>query len=409
MTGALSGLRVLDLSRVLAGPYCTQMLGDLGADIIKIEKPFAGDDTRTWGPPFLKDQNGNDTNESAYYLSINRNKKSVAVDIAHEEGQKIILALLETSDVLIENFKADGLKKYGLDYETLHKKFPRLIYCSITGYGQSGPLAHEPGYDLVAQAMGGMMASTGERNGAPMKSGVAVSDIITGLHAGIGLLAALHHRTATGLGQHVDVALLDCTLATMTNLAQYYLTSGKPAARQGNAHSTITPYQAFEARDGWFVIAVGNDHQFEKLADFLQHPEWSGDEKFKTNSARTKNRDELIPLIAEELKTHDVKNLIGTFRELDIPAGPVNRIDQSFAEPQVLHRGMKISVAHSSAPTPVDLVGSPLNLSEGSISYRSAPPVLGQHTREVLSEILGLTDEAIKNLVDRKIIQVPQS
>ncbi len=407
MTGALSGLRVLDLSRVLAGPYCTQMLGDLGADIIKIEKPFAGDDTRTWGPPFLKDQNGNDTNESAYYLSINRNKKSVAVDIAHEEGQKIILSLLETSDVLIENFKADGLKKYGLDYETLHKKFPRLIYCSITGYGQSGPLAHEPGYDLVAQAMGGMMASTGERNGAPMKSGVAVSDIITGLHAGIGLLAALHHRTATGLGQHVDVALLDCTLATMTNLAQYYLTSGKPAARQGNAHSTITPYQAFEARDGWFVIAVGNDHQFEKLADFLKHPEWSGDEKFKTNSARTKNRDELIPLIAEELKTHDVKNLIGTFRELDIPAGPVNRIDQSFAEPQALHRGMKISLDHASAP--IDLVGSPLNLSEGSISYRSAPPVLGQHTREVLSEILGLTDEAIKNLVDRKIIQVPQS
>jgi crotonobetainyl-CoA:carnitine CoA-transferase CaiB-like acyl-CoA transferase len=409
MTGSLSGIRVLDLSRVLAGPYCTQMMGDLGAEIIKIEKPYAGDDTRTWGPPFLKDTHGNDTTESAYYLSINRNKKSVAVDIAQEDGQKIILALLESCDVLIENFKVDSLKKYGLDYESLREKFPRLIYCSITGYGQSGELAHEPGYDLVAQAMGGLMAATGEINGAPMKSGVAVSDIITGLHAGIGLLAALHHRTITNEGQHVDVALLDCTLATMTNLAQYYLTSGKPAARQGNAHSTITPYQAFEARDGWFVIAVGNDHQFEKLAQFLNHPEWSTNEKFKTNSARTKNRDDLIPLIAAELKTYDVKPLITTLRDLDIPAGPVNRIDQSFAEPQVLHRGMRISLPHAEAPSPVELVGSPLHLSETPPTYHSAPPVLGQHTREVLAGILGLTPEAIKNLADRKIIQVPQS
>ena len=409
MIGSLTGIRVLDLSRVLAGPYCTQMLGDLGAEIIKIEKPYAGDDTRTWGPPFLKDQQGKDTSESAYYLSINRNKKSVAVDIAHEDGQKIILSLLETCDVLIENFKADGLKKYGLDYETLHQKFPRLIYCSITGYGQSGELAHEPGYDLVAQAMGGMMASTGEVNGAPMKSGVAVSDIITGLHAGIGLLAALHHRNVTDKGQHVDVALLDCTLATMTNLAQYYLTAGKPAARQGNAHSTITPYQAFEARDGWFVIAVGNDHQFEKLSRFLNHPEWSVDEKFRTNSARTKNRDTLIPLIAAELKSYDVKNLIATLRDLDIPAGPVNRIDQTFSEPQVLDRGMKISMIHPETAQPIDLVGSPLHLSETPPLYRSTPPTLGQHTREVLSGSLGLGDETIKNLADRKIIQVPQS
>lgn len=407
MSGALSGLRVLDLSRVLAGPYCTQMLGDLGAEIIKIEKPFAGDDTRTWGPPFLKDAQGADTTESAYYLSINRNKKSVAVDIAHEDGQALILSLLQSCDVLVENFKAGGLKKYGLDYATLREKFPRLIYCSITGYGQDGELAPEPGYDLVAQAMSGMMASTGEIGGAPMKSGVAVSDIITGLHAGVGLLAALHQRTLTGAGQHVDVALLDCTLATMTNLAQYYLTSGAPAPRQGNAHSTITPYQAFEARDGWFVIAVGNDHQFEKLAAFLRHPEWSRDEKFRTNSARTKNRAELIPLIAAELKGHDVAPLIETLRELDIPAGPVNRIDQSFAEPQLLHRGMKISVPHPSAPQPVELVGSPLHLSEGAPSYRSAPPVLGQHTREVLTGLLGLDDADIKKLADRRIIQLP--
>jgi crotonobetainyl-CoA:carnitine CoA-transferase CaiB-like acyl-CoA transferase len=284
--GALSHIKILDLSRVLAGPYCTQMLGDLGAEIFKIEKPYAGDDTRFWGPPFLQHKDGQNSQESAYYLSINRNKKSVAIDIAKKQGQDILLKMLEDCDVLIENFKVDSLKKYGLDYLSLKDRFPKLIYCSITGFGQNGPLSHEPGYDLVAQAMGGFMAATGEPNGAPMKAGVAISDIVTGLHAAIGILAALNKRSITNQGEYIDISLLDSTLATMTNLSQYYLTSHKVAQRFGNAHSTIVPYQAFALRDGYVVIAVGNDHQFAKLCAVLNRPDLAETEKFKTNSNR---------------------------------------------------------------------------------------------------------------------------
>ena len=406
---ALTGLRVLDLSRVLAGPSSTQMLGDIGAEIIKIEKPFAGDDTRLWGPPFLKDASGQPTTESAYYLSINRNKKSVAIDIAQEEGQKLILDLLPHCDILIENFKVGGLKKYGLSYEQLREKFPRLIYCSITGYGQNGPLASEPGYDLVSQAMGGLMATTGAPAGDPMKASVAVSDIITGHHATIGILAALHHRTQTGHGQHVDVALLDCTIATMTNLAQYYLTSGKTAPRQGNAHATIVPYQAVEASDGWLVVAIGNDHQFGKFATYIGHADWASDPRFTTNQARLQNRETLIPLITAALKAHSVADLVQNFRDLDIPAGPVNSLDKTFAEDQVQARGMEISLPHPLSAEDIQLVGSPLKLSETPVAYKTAPPVLGQDTREVLSGLLGLDAQAIKNLADRKIIQVPHS
>lgn len=409
MMGALSGLRVLDLSRVLAGPYCTQMLGDLGAEILKIEKPHAGDDTRYWGPPFLKDNAGNATTESAYYLSVNRNKKSVAIDIAHEEGQKLILSLLEHCDILIENFKVGGLKKYGLDYASLKEKFPKLIVCSITGFGQNGPLATEPGYDLVTQAMGGIMATTGVPDGDPMKVGVAVSDIITGLHAAIGILAALQSRHQTGKGQHVDVALLDCTIATMTNLAQYYLTSGHIAPRQGNGHATIVPYQAVQAQDGWLVIAVGNDHQFGKLATLLGHIEWITDDRFKTNPARLQNRDTLIPLINEAMKNYSVEDLVEKCRDLDIPAGPVNSLDKTFSEPQVLARGMEVTLPHPLTAEPIHLVGSPLKLSETPVAYKTAPPMIGAHTVEVLSGILGLEGEAIKNLADQQIIQVPQS
>jgi crotonobetainyl-CoA:carnitine CoA-transferase CaiB-like acyl-CoA transferase len=402
---SLQNIRVLDLSRVLAGPYCTQMLGDLGAEIIKIEKPGSGDDTRFWGPPFLKDKDGNDTSESAYYLSINRNKKSVAIDISKKEGQEIIHKLLENSDVLIENFKAGGLKKYGLSYDDLKEKYPKLVYCSITGFGQSGPLAEEPGYDLMAQAMAGLMASTGEPDGAPMKVGVALSDIITGLHAAIGILAALNSREQTGEGQMVDVALVDCTLASLTNLAQYFLTSGKPAPRQGNAHSTIVPYQALETQDGYIVVAVGNNEQFARFCKILGHAEWAKDERFAKNTARVMNRAVLIPMIENEMKKKTSAVWIEEMRGADVPGGPVNRMDEVFAMEQTRHRGMEISMDHPAAPKSIKLVGSPLKLSKTPVSYEFAPPVLGQDTQEILEKLPGLGADKLAGLENTGIIE----
>lgn len=402
---SLDGIRVLDLSRVLAGPYCTQMLGDLGAEIIKIEKPGSGDDTRYWGPPFLKDASGNETSESAYYLSINRNKKSVAIDIKTKEGQAIIHRLLESCDILVENFKVGGLEKYGLGYRQLKEKFPRLIYCSITGFGQSGPLAEEPGYDLMAQAMAGLMGVTGEPDGAPMKVGVALSDIITGLNAAIGILAALHHRDETGTGQLVDVALVDCTLASLTNLAQYYLTSGKPAPRMGNAHSTIVPYQALQTKDGYIVVAVGNNEQFSRFCQMIGKPEWAIDERFSKNAKRVLNRNILIPMIEAVMRQKTSTEWIEAMRTADIPGGPVNTMDKVFATPQVQHRKMEIAMDHALAPGPIKLVGSPLKLSETPVTYEQAPPVLGQDTSEVLKNILGLTQAEIDELEKNKILQ----
>ncbi|HQX27416.1 MAG TPA: CaiB/BaiF CoA-transferase family protein [Alphaproteobacteria bacterium] len=402
---SLENIRVLDLSRVLAGPYCTQMLGDLGAEIIKIEKPGSGDDTRFWGPPFLKDKDGNDTSESAYYLSINRNKKSVAVDISTKEGQEIIHKLLENSDVLIENFKVGGLKKYGLSYDDLEKKYPKLVYCSITGFGQSGPLAEEPGYDLMAQAMAGLMACTGEPDGAPMKVGVALSDIITGLHAAIGILAALNSREQTGEGQMVDVALVDCTLASLTNLAQYFLTSGKPAPRQGNAHSTIVPYQALETQNGYIVVAVGNNEQFARFCKILGHAEWAKDERFAKNTARVMNRTILIPMIEKEMKKKTSAAWIEEMRGADVPAGPVNRMDEVFAVEQTKHRGMEISMDHVATPKSIKLVGSPLKLSKTPVSYEFAPPVLGQDTQEVLEKVLNLSADKLAGLEKSGVIE----
>jgi len=402
---SLENIRVLDLSRVLAGPYCTQMLGDLGAEIIKIEKPGSGDDTRFWGPPFLKDKDGNDTSESAYYLSINRNKKSVAVDISTKEGQEIIHKLLENSDVLIENFKVGGLKKYGLSYDDLEKKYPKLVYCSITGFGQSGPLAEEPGYDLMAQAMAGLMACTGEPDGAPMKVGVALSDIITGLHAAIGILAALNSREQTGEGQMVDVALVDCTLASLTNLAQYFLTSGKPAPRQGNAHSTIVPYQALETQNGYIVVAVGNNEQFARFCKILGHAEWAKDERFAKNTARVMNRTILIPMIEKEMKKKTSAAWIEEMRGADVPAGPVNRMDEVFAVEQTKHRGMEISMDHVATPKSIKLVGNPLKLSKTPVSYEFAPPVLGQDTQEVLEKVLNLSADKLAGLEKSGVIE----
>ncbi len=403
--GLLGGLRVLDLSRVLAGPFCTQILGDLGADIIKIERPGQGDDTRKWGPPFLKDDAGNDTTESAYYLSCNRNKRSVAVDITTPAGQEIIHALLEKSDVLIENFKVGGLEKYGLGWEQVRARHPHIIYAAITGFGQTGPLASEPGYDLMAQALGGLMAITGEPAGAPMKVGVAVSDVITGLYAAAGILAALHKRKETGRGELIDLALVDCTLSTLTNVAQYYLTAGTIAPRWGNAHSTIVPYEALPAADGWMIVAVGNDAQFARFAALLGKKEWAGDARFATNAARVENRATLMPLIEALMKQKPVAHWTQALRDADIPGGPVNRVDQAFAMEQVEARGMKAVMQHPVAGAPVTLVGSPLHLENHPVTYRHAPPVCGADTVAVLRELLGYDDDAIQTLAVRNIVE----
>ena len=402
---SLHGLRILDLSRVLAGPFCTQILGDLGADVIKIERPGAGDDTRYWGPPFLKDANGQDTAESAYYLSANRNKKSVAIDISKPEGQKLIHQLLEHSDVLIENFKVGGLEKYGLGYEDLKDKYPKLVYCAISGFGQNGPLAKEPGYDFLAQAMAGLMACTGAPGDEPMKVGVALSDIITGLFAAIGILASLRSRDETGKGQMVDLSLIDCTLASLTNIAQYYLTSGRTAPRLGNAHSTIVPYQAFEASDGHIILSIGNDGQFARFCDLAGKPEWAADEKFQTNSARVKHRGELVPQIEALIKTKTIDAWIALCRDHNVPCGPVNTMDRVFEEKQVQARDMKIQMEHALASAPIDLVGSPLKLTETPVEYNDAPPFLGQHTKEVLENLLQLPVSEIDALEQKGIIQ----
>lgn len=406
MTKALDNIRVVDLSRVLAGPFCTQMLGDLGAEIIKIEKPGMGDDTRKWGPPFLKDKDGNNTSESAYYLSCNRNKKSLAVDLTSEDGQTIIHKLLEQSDILIENFKVDGLKKYGLDYESVKKRHPHIIYASITGFGQNGPLAHEPGYDYLAQAMSGIMACTGEPGGEPMKIGVALSDIMTGMNAAIGILAALNARQQSGKGQHIDVGLLDCSLAALTNIAQYYLTSGKTAPRLGNAHSTIVPYQVFEAQDGHIVIAVGNDGQFARFCNFIGKPEWAHEPKFATNSARVENRAELVPMIAEIIAAEKLGYWLSGLAEVDVPNGPVNTMDKTFDMAQIAARKMKIEMTHDLTGQNINLVGSPLKMSETPVVYEHAPPICGQHTHGILSEMLKLSDEEITALASKNIIEM---
>ena len=403
MNKSLDGIRILDLSRVLAGPFCTQMLGDLGAEVIKVERPGFGDDTRKWGPPFLKDPSGEPTTESAYYLSCNRNKKSIAIDITSDDGQKIIHQLIEKSDVLIENFKVGGLEKYGLEYEQLQEKYPRLVCCSISGFGQWGPLAREPGYDFLAQGMVGLMAATGAPEEEPMKAGVALSDIMTGLNAGVGILAALRHRDKTGVGQRVDVAVTDCTLAAMTNVAQYYLTSGELAPRLGNAHSTIVPYQAFEASDGYLIIAIGNDGQFARFAEFVGE-DWANNERFSKNAARVKNREVLIPMIKDIVKEKDVAEWLKALHAIDVPCGSVNTMDQVFEVEQIQSRGMKITMQHESSGQDIDLVGNPIKLSETPASYDRAPPVCGQDTDVILKELLDLDDETIEQMKESNSI-----
>jgi len=396
--GPLADLRVLDLSRILAGPTCTQLLGDLGADIIKIERPGVGDDTRGWGPPFL----GGESRESAYFLSTNRNKRSVAVDLASEEGQRLICALAGKSDILIENFKVGGLARYGLDYESLAAVNPALIYCSITGFGQTGPYRHRTGYDFLIQGMGGIMSITGfpeEEGGQPTKVGVGIADVMCGMYAASAILAALHARRETGRGQYIDLSLLDAQISWLINQGAAYLVSGENPGRLGNGHPHIVPYETFPAEDGHFIIAVGNDTQFARLCAVLGQPDWPGDARFATNAVRVKLRATLVPLIGQITITRPAHEWIAALEEAGVPCGPVNTLEQVFADPQALHRGMRITMPHPAAPDgQVDLIGNPVKMSETPVSYRHAPPMLGAHTDEVLRDVLGLEDAEIAAL-----------
>ena len=398
--GALSGLRVLDLSRILAGPTATQALADFGAEVIKIEKPGVGDDTRGWGPPFVQDAAGRDTRESAYYMSANRGKKSVAVNLAHPEGQKLIRALAATADILVENFKVGDLKRYGLDYASVAAVNPRLIYCSITGFGQTGPNAHRAGYDFLAQAEGGIMSLTGEAEGRPLKVGVGIADVMCGMYALSGILAALQARHMTGLGQHVDVCLLDTQIAWLINQGVAYLTDHKVPPRRGNDHPTIVPYGSFPARDGTFVLAIGNDAQFARFVAIAGKPDMATDARFAKNRDRVLNRDALIPLLEELTMQRDIADWLRDLEAAGIPAGPINDLAQAFDSPQVAAREMKIRMAHPvAAAGHVDLIGNPVKFSATPVTYQGAPPVLGQHTHAVLTGVLGMTDAELAQLV----------
>ena len=405
--GALSHIRVLDLSRVLAGPWAGQILADLGADVIKIERPGSGDDTRAWGPPFLKDPRGENTSEAAYYLSANRNKQSVTIDFTRPEGQKVVRELAAKSDIVIENFKVGGLKAYGLDYESLQAENPRLIYCSITGFGQTGPYAKRAGYDFMIQGLGGLMSLTGrpddEEGAGPVKVGVALTDILTGLYSTSAILAALAHRDQGGVGQHIDMALLDVQVACLANQAMNYLTTGTPPRRLGNAHPNIVPYQDFPTADGDFILTVGNDSQFRKFAEVAGQPQWADDVRFATNKQRVAHRAELIPLIRQATVFKTTAQWVEALERAGVPCGPINDLSQVFADPQVQARGLKVELPHALGGT-VPQVASPIRLSGTPVEYRRAPPLLGEHTLEVLTGVLGLSDEAVMALREAGVL-----
>ena len=381
--GALKGVKVLDLSRILAGPTCTQLLGDLGASVIKIENPATGgDDTRQWGPPYVTDADGNPSDLSAYFMSANRNKKSVAIDITTAEGQAEVRRLAAHADILIENFKPGGLAKYGLDYATLSQEFPSLVYCSISGYGQTGPNAAKPGYDLMAQGYGGIMSLTGDPQGAPMKVGVGIADVMCGMYATVGILAALRHRDQTGEGQQIDLALVDAQIAWLINEGVNYLTSGNVPQRRGNGHPNIVPYDVYETADGHVILAVGNDSQFKRFCGFIGHPELADDPRFATNPARLEHRDALNAVLRPAVKTYDTATVISELEKLKVPVGPVQTLDQVFDTDQVAARQMQIAM--EAAPNAVNLIGNPLKFSKTPVTYRRAPPVFGADTQAVL-------------------------
>lgn len=404
--GALTGFKVLDLSRILAGPWCSQILADLGAEVIKVEKPFQGDDTRLWGPPFLKNDHGEETGESAYYLSTNRGKYSVAIDMATEEGQMLIKKMVLDCDVLIENYKTGSLKKYGLDYESLSQLNPKLVYCSITGFGQTGTRAAEPGYDFIIQGMGGMMSVTGERDdlpgGGPQKAGLAFSDLTTGLYSAIAIQAALLSRVSTGEGQHIDMALLDTQVASLSVLAMNYLTSEKIPGRLGNAHANIVPYQVFKAKEGEFIIACGNDQQFKMLCESIGWPELSQNSKFAKNQGRVTHREEITELLQQHFMTQPAKYWVERIHAVQVPVGMINDLQQTLEEEQVISREMLVRMEHPLRSDYIS-IGSPIKLSKTPVQYLKAPPYLGEDTDKILNRFI--SEDELKVLKDKNIIQ----
>ena len=409
---SLAGIRVLDLSRVLAGPWCTQTLADLGADVIKVERPGSGDDTRGWGPPFLKDPDGHDTREAAYYLGANRNKRSVTCDIAQPEGQALIREMAARCDVFVENFKVGDMARYGLDYAALREVNPRLVYCSITGFGQTGPYRERAGYDYAVQGMGGLMSVTGERDdlgGGPQKVGVAVADLFIGLYATVAVLAALRHAERTGEGQQVDMALLDTQVAVLANLGANYLVSGQVPGRAGNAHQNIVPYQVFQtapAADGhpdYLILAVGNDSQFAKFCEVAGQPELAADPRFARNQDRVRHRAVLVPLLESLVLRRPKAEWLAALEAAKVPCGAINNLAEVFADPQVQARGMVTEWDHPLAPR-LRLVSSPIKLGGTPVRSELPPPLLGQHTREVLRDLLQREPERIEALQQRKVI-----
>jgi len=407
MPAPLSPLTILDLSRVLAGPWCTQLLADLGATVIKIERPGAGDDTRAWGPPFLKDRDGNDTGEAAYYLACNRGKHSVAIDFTRPEGRDLVLRLAREADALVENFKVGGLAKYGLDYPSVAAVNPRLVYASITGFGQDGPYADRAGYDFIIQGMCGFMSVTGERDdlpgGGPQKAGVAITDLMTGMYASVALLAALAHRDRTGRGQWIDCCLFDSSVAMMAVMNMNYLVGGVAPGRAGNAHQNIVPYQVFACADGHLILAVGNDAQFRKFCEIAGSPEWAGDPRFATNAERVRNRATLVPLIDALMRTRTQRDWLAALERAGVPGGPINRLDQVFDDPQIRSRGMRLDLPHPLAGT-VPQVRAPLRLSGAPLASALPPPLLGEHTAGVLRDRLGVDDATLSDLAARGVI-----
>ncbi|MBU2919591.1 CoA transferase [Psychrosphaera sp. F3M07] len=389
MAGPLSGIKVLDLSRILAGPWSTQVLADYGAEVWKVERPEKGDDTRHWGPPYAKDQEGNATAESAYYLAANRGKKSIELDITSTEGQATIYKLVKEADILVENYKVGGLKKYGLDYDSIKAIKPNIIYCSITGFGQTGPYANRAGYDAMIQAMGGLMSITGEKDqlpgGGPQKVGVAVADLMTGMYAVSAILAALYHKTQTGQGQHIDLALLDTQVAWLANQGSNYLVSGDVPERLGTAHPNIVPYQNMKVQDGYILLAVGNDGQFKKCCEIVGAPELGTDPRYASNGLRIENRDELITKLEALFVQQPLEYWLEHLSAAHVPCGPINSIDRVFENEQVIHRNMQFDLAHPTAGK-VPQVANPVKFSETPIEYKSAPPTLGQHTKEILGK-----------------------
>ena len=408
--GALSHLRVLDLSRVLAGPWASQILADLGAEVIKIEKPDTGDDTRSWGPPWISSPAwGDRERQSAYFAGANRNKQSVAIDLSHPRGQEMVRALAAQCDVVIENFKVSGLKQYGLDYESLREINPRIVYCSITGFGQSGPYSHRPGYDFLVQGMGGLMSITGRPDGepgeGPLKVGVALTDIMTGLYATVGILASLAHREKSGHGQYVDAALLDVQIACLANQAMNFLASGTQPPRLGNGHPNIVPYQDFGTSDGHIIITVGNEGQFARLCTVLGQPAWSRDSRFASNSVRLANRSELIPLIQAVLGTKTTQYWLERLESGGVPCGPINTLKDVFADPHVIERGMKVELENADGSR-VSVVASPIRLSDTPVEYRSAPPDLGSSTAAVLKALLNIDEAQVERLAQEGVVRI---